>query len=109
MGPHVEVSGNFQGGRQSLPSIALGPLSSGASPPRPYLYCAIGKSTITKVFFDDKSRHLHPGKLAEKPTQWLRELAEVLEEIHLASENFDREALAAPAQEYLRVINILER
>jgi|SRR5690554_957578 len=45
----------------------------------------------------------------EKINQELSELAEVLEEVHVASENFDREALVAPATEYLRVIKILER
>lgn len=45
----------------------------------------------------------------EKINQELSDLAEVLEGVHIASENFDREALAQPAEEYLRVIKILEK
>lgn len=45
----------------------------------------------------------------EKIDEELSDLAEVLEEVHVASESFDREALAESAEEYLRVIKILEK
>lgn|SRR5690625_921532 len=45
----------------------------------------------------------------EKINEELSDLADVLEEVHVASESYNRDALAEPAKNYLRVIKILEQ